>query len=93
MNCVVQNAHPEQRFQRPPIDDVGGTFKDFVDVQFHPGVLENAHRPVLIEIHQHVNIAVWVGFAPCHRTEYCGVRNAKPPQFGLVGAKCVENRL
>jgi len=33
-----------------------------VDVQFESGVLKDAHWPVLVEIHQHVNIAFGASF-------------------------------
>jgi hypothetical protein len=61
MNCVVQNTCSEERFQGSPIHDVTGTFEEFVDVQFHPGVLKDAHRPIRVEIHQHINVAFRAG--------------------------------
>jgi hypothetical protein len=92
MNNVVQNIGPEQRLERTPIDDVTGTFEEFVDVQFHPRVLKDAHRPVL-EIHKHIDVAFRARVATCHRTKHCRVRNPKPPQIRLVRADCVEDRL
>ena len=32
-------------------------------------------------------------FASCHRTEYCCMRNSKPPQVRLVRAECVKDVL
>jgi len=90
MNCVVQNTRPKQRLQGPPIHDVTGTLEEFVDVQFHPGVLKDAHQPILVEIHQHINVAFCAGFASCHRPEYCCMSNAKPPQVRLVRAEHIE---
>jgi hypothetical protein len=48
MNNVVQNIRPEQRLERTPIDNVIGTFEEFVDVQFHPRVLKDAHWPIFV---------------------------------------------
>src|SRR5580693_5390102 len=93
MNRVVQNICPEQRLQRTPIYDVAGAFEEFVDVQFRPGVFEDAHRPVLVEIHEHIDIALCASFTSCHRTEHCSMRNSKPPQVRLVRPQCVEDEL
>jgi hypothetical protein len=93
MNRVVQNTRPEQRLQRTPIYDVAGAFEEFVDVQFRPGILKDAHRPVLVEIHEHIDVAFRASFASCHRTEYCCMRDSKPPQVRLVRPECVENVL
>ena len=76
MNRVLQNASPEQRLQRPPIHDVTGALQKFVDIQFHPGILEDTHRPILIEIHKHINVAFYSSFAPRHRTEDCRMSNS-----------------
>lgn len=80
-------------FQRSPIHDVTGAVEELVDVQLHPGVLENAHRPVLINFHEHVDVAFCAGLASCHRPEYRGMCNPQPPQLRLVRTKRIENVL
>src|SRR5579863_3602615 len=93
MNCVVQNICPEQRLKCAPVDDVTGTLEEFVDVQFHPGVLKDADGLVLVKIDQHINVAFCASFASCHRTKHRYVRNSKPQQVRLVCAERVEDVL
>ena len=91
MNRVVQNIGPEQWLQRPPIHHVTGTLEEFVDVELHSGVLKDANRPVLVEVHEHINVAYCAGIAPCHGAEHRGVCNSKPPELNLVGPECFQN--
>lgn len=79
MNHVVQYTVLEQWLECPPIHDVTRTVEEFVDVDLQSGVLKNAHWPILVELHQHINIAFRAFFASCHRTEHCGVCHSKPP--------------
>jgi hypothetical protein len=93
VNRVMQNICPEQRLERTPIDDVAGTFEQFVDVQFHPRVFKDAHWPILVEIYEHINVAFCARFAARDRTKHCRVRNPKPPQIRFVRAECVKDGL
>src|SRR5271157_5375935 len=93
MNRVVQNTSREQRFQSPPIHDVTRTVKEFMDVELQSGVLEDAHRPVLVEFYQHIDIAFRTGFALRHGTEHCGVGHSQASQISLVGAESFQHVL
>src|SRR5579872_5615487 len=90
MNHVVQYTFLEQWLERPPIHDITGTVEEFVDIELQSGIFKNSNRLVLVELHQHIDIAFRAIFASCHRSEYCGVRHSKPPQLGLMGAKGLQ---
>src|SRR5439155_27066130 len=83
----------DQRLQCSPVHHVTRTVEELVDVEFQPGVLKDAHRSVLVELYQHVDVTFRAAFAACHRTEYCGMCHSKPPQISLVGAQCFQRVL
>jgi hypothetical protein len=93
MNCIAQNAGLERGFQFPPIDDVDWNVEESVDVEFQPGVFENANRVFLVELYEHVNVASRAGLAARHGTEDRGVRDSKPPQIAFVCAECFDDAL
>src|ERR1035441_14554 len=81
----------KQRLERSAILDVAGAVEELVDVELQPGVFEDPQRPVLIELHQHVDIAVPSGLASCDRTEDRRMGHAQPPQLVFMSAQGVEN--
>ena len=93
MNQVVQNVGPEQGLKGPPIHHITRAVEEFANIEFEPGLLKDAHRPVLVEIHQHVNVAFGAGFTPRHGTKHRGVRHPEPPQITLMGAECFQHVL
>src|SRR5947208_40009 len=56
MNRVAQNIGLDQRLQCSPVHHVTWTVEELVDVEFQPGVLKDAHRSVLVELYQHVDV-------------------------------------
>src|SRR2546422_4891065 len=78
MNRVAQNIGLDQRLQCSPVHHVTWTVEELVDVEFQPGVLKDAHRSVLVELYQHVDVTFRAAFAACHRTEHCGMCHSKP---------------
>lgn len=69
----MQDVSPEQRLKSSAIHDIARTVEEFADVEFQSGVLEDAHRPALVEFNQHIDVASRASFAPCYRTEHRGV--------------------
>jgi hypothetical protein len=84
MNRVLQYTGLEQWLECPPIHDVTRTVEEFVDVELQSGVLKDADWPVLVELHQHINIAFRAFFASCQRTEHCGMRTSLSDDCGLL---------
>src|ERR1022692_3789784 len=91
MDRVAQNVIAEQGLQVPAVHYVAGAIEELVDVELQPGVLEDPHGPILIEVYQHVDIAVRTGFSPRHGAEYRGMRDAEQPQLALVGAESAKH--
>src|ERR1022692_972981 len=91
MDRVAQNVIAEQGLQVPAVHYVAGAIEELVDVELQPGVLEDPHGPILIEFHQHVDIAVRTGFSPGDRAEHRGVRHAEQPQPVLVSGESLQN--
>ena len=93
MTSDVKDAGPEQWFQCPAIHHVTRFTEDFIDVQFHSGVIKDAHGPIFVEFYQHVNVAFRAGSAPSHRTEHCSVCHTETPQIVLMIAERREHIL
>ena len=86
MDCVAEDVIAQQWLEGPAAYHVPGAVEEFVDVELQPGVRENPHGPILIEVNQHIDVARRRGFTPCDGAEYRGVRHAQIPQLALVSA-------
>ena len=91
MNGVVQSAGAEHWFQRPAIHDVARSIEKFANLEFEPGVLEDAYRPGFIKLHEHIDVARRGSFAARNRTENGGVCHTEPPQITLVITQCFKD--
>src|ERR1035441_3811449 len=91
MDRVAHNVVAEQGFEGSAVHHVAGAVEEVVDVELQPGVLEDPHGPILIEFHQHIDIAVRIGFSPRDRAEYCGVRHTEQPQLAFVSAESSQD--
>src|SRR5215813_8264215 len=93
MDCVAQNTGLQQRLQCSPVHHVTRTVEEFVDVKLQSCILEDAHRPLLIEIYQHIDVAFIACFSARYRTEHGRVCHSKSPQISLMGTERGKNAL
>jgi hypothetical protein len=84
---IAQDALSKQWLYRTPVNDIRGPTQYGVNVKPELSVLEDPHRPAVVEFYQHINVAVSAGFPSRDRTEHCRVRHTHLPQLAFMFPK------
>src|ERR1700682_3043750 len=75
---VAKDAIAEQRFERPAVHHVAHAIEDIVNIKLKPRIFENPHGPGLVEVHQHIDVAIRLGLPSRYGAKDCGMGHTEP---------------